>query len=217
MTKSDTIDEQPRRAITSDHEVAQTDKPSRSASGEIVVPKKRRGESAEQRAARKAAKRASRVAASGSGQAVPDTHESKASGETGWEKFNLARKLERQERREADLAAATAAAAKKGDGAIELFGIRTNQHGYAKSMPLKPKMSTLVQECLECGDTEAHRYHFALKGHRTWLLICHKCYCRVWAAERRLKGSKNNKHSVHPYYGARSDYIFQGKLDNVPY
>ncbi|CAK1368149.1 hypothetical protein CB0940_11165 [Cercospora beticola] len=191
------------------HEDAETDETRlRDGRGQFVVPKKRREGKAEQRAVRKAAKEATTLTVQESAGVARDANgRERDRTRDGW---HVSRLHEVRERREA---AAAAAAAQDGEE-IEMFGLGRNRYGN-KWLPYKPKLSELVEDCVECGDTEANRYRFAMRGRKTWVLICDTCYQRAWRAERAAR--KGDKKKPQAYYGARSDYILQGKLDNVPY
>ncbi|PPJ59078.1 hypothetical protein CBER1_01735 [Cercospora berteroae] len=200
------FDEEPPRGTVSGYETAQVKETAlRDAEGEGNMLKKRKSETAEQRAVRKAAERASYSTMTAPAGVLLDVQEPKR--DRTQEGSYLAAKQRKQESRNALVATA------RGGDEVELFGL--GKFRARTWLPVRPEMASQVQECVECGNTQAQRYRWALRGRKTWLLICDTCYKRAWTAERR--GQKAEKKKVDPYYGARSDYIFQGKLDNVPY
>ncbi|GIZ49385.1 hypothetical protein CKM354_001241500 [Cercospora kikuchii] len=201
----DPVHEQLRQAITGNDEAAQVNElVLRDGEAEENMSHKRKVETAEQRSSRNAAGQPSRSLVPTS-EVDLDAHKQRDRKQEEW---YLATKRRRREQREA------AAAAAQGGEELQMFGLGRNQHGN-KGLPLRPRKSVMVQECVQCGSTESSCFRGALQGGKTWVLVCNQCYKRAYRAE---KGDcKRTKKNPQAYHGARSDYIFQGKLDNVPY
>lgn len=172
----------------------------RDEDGKIVVPKKQKNATPEQKAARKAARKARKA------EAAENPVEENAAGEAdpehrgpNWWKGGR--------RPEHWAKPGFKARARPGSAFLEFF-----PGGQPRNKPYRPPIATMDQICHDCGLRDYHRYRCGLKEDKAWVLICHACY------EGRKKRDRKSKEpviaeekaerggGVHPYFGSKSAY-----------
>lgn len=197
----------------------------RNANGAIVVPKKKKDESAAERVARQAAQIGAQLEEEASLKAAGPrvTHgaasESVEHDENG--EILAQKKGDRRNEHWAFDEDRTGCTKKTQEGAFMSTTHRPSHVGPVvplllgtqsalKDLPERPPKSSMPP-CLDCAGTRANSnqvFQWALKSDNTWVLLCHSCYngryLEVWTTDvKRRKWRKDS-------------YSTQGKIDNIP-
>ncbi|KAM3414906.1 hypothetical protein BST61_g10048 [Cercospora zeina] len=166
--------------------------------GESMVPKKRKGETLEERAARKAANSA-RMSATSKLTEAEQLHKSWWQNLTEEER-EARRELQRGNYNELRLQG------KERAGEWDSEAFVSKRHGalpalqFGAERSLRPKTMAVEEKCNDCGDTNERHWYWGRTLRNTWVRVCHLC----WGTRYKMRWRKSRPES-RSYIGSKGE------------